>query len=113
MNIVFIQIGLLAALLVFGICWYKHVDSVARGKSKYINSLLGVLLFYAPFFSIIIPLFLLTGAGGGFVTLGVIISMVMSTVLYTSAVVTKHGYQVVIIFMVMNFLLSGALSMIG
>ena len=108
-----LNIVLPTALLVFGICWYLHIVRVAAGKSKNMNSLVGLLLFYGPLFGLIIPVFIMSGASLGFVSLGVIISAPVSTMMFTTAVVKKYDGIVVIAFMTVNLAILGGLMLLA
>ena len=107
------QIALPLALLVFGICWYLHIIKFATGKSKHINQLLGLILFYGPLLGIIIPLFASAGASDMFTTLAVILSVPMSTVLFATAVVKKYDGKVIVAFLALNLGLFGGLMLLG
>jgi len=86
---------------------------VAAGKSKNMNSLVGLLLFYGPLFGLIIPMFIMSGASPGFVSLGAIISAPVSTMMFTTAVVKKYDGIVVIAFMTVNLAILGGLMLLA
>jgi len=86
---------------------------VATGKRERANALLMLLLFYGPLLALIIPLFMLSGASGGFVALGVVVSVPMSTMLYATAVVKKYDGKVIIAFLAINFAIFGGLMLLA
>ena len=90
------------ALAVFGILWYIHVVKIIAEKTKPANPLLGIALFYGPLFAIIIPLFNAAGAPPVLASFATILTVLLSTVLFTSAVIKKYDGMVITLFMALN-----------
>ena len=97
----------------FGVVWYIHVVKIIDNRIDPHPPFVGLMLFYVPFLAIVIPLFISSGAHGILVALATIITIPMSTVLFTSAVIKKFDGLIIIAFLALNLGLFGGLLLLA